>query len=538
MNPLLWSVLHIHITIYRHITPEDLLVVWDVQTGVVIKTIYTPHHFSDKITFHGDQRTITRITGSTFYTYGVLDGAQVCNGELLQSWDPRLGAHWVHGNTLRFATSFKADGELVINILELQPTATPPLPVVKSFPVLPCDGRFSFSSVSFHASFVSWEEVIILDVRDSKILLQTRVHLYDLSGEPRGHFSPDGSLFTCATSLYDIRIWKKTPTGYAPWRSLTPRSGISRFSFSPTAVLFLTWSREGIQLLLPDNFVNPSPPNMVELNCRRAEHLVAYSVDGSRIATVRQDDSVVTVLDALSGSPQQSINTNMRIRDVKIANNTIFVVNEENIASWYLEAGETVDVARGRTETAVLCSGVDMRLIALSKDCSQIAFTRRTTVVLYDVKTQEVLDQREAEGGVERIWFSPDGHKLRFIVRRLYKKPAFLKGRKRLSLEYPKLDRKSPRPPTAYFLIGLELTESLRFGKEYTRFLTERSSYAGVFSGSRGVSDWVTGSRDAKLLWLPPNLRGNDNLGVRWEGNFLALVGSRHPEPIIIRFQQ
>lgn len=208
---------------------------------------------------------------------------------------------------LRFATSFKADGELVINILELQPTATPPLPVVKSFPVLPCDGRFSFSSVSFHASFVSWEEVIILDVRDSKILLQTRVHLYDLSGEPRGHFSPDGSLFTCATSLYDIRIWKKTPTGYAPWRSLTPRSGISRFSFSPTAVLFLTWSREGIQLLLPDNFVNPSPPNMVELNCRRAEHLVAYSVDGSRIATVRQDDSVVTVLDALSGSPQQSI---------------------------------------------------------------------------------------------------------------------------------------------------------------------------------------------------------------------------------------
>lgn len=48
---------------------------------------------------------------------------------------PKAGAHWVHGESLRFATSSNADEKLVVSIYEFQPTSTPLLLVVNSFPV-------------------------------------------------------------------------------------------------------------------------------------------------------------------------------------------------------------------------------------------------------------------------------------------------------------------------------------------------------------------------------------------------------------------
>lgn len=49
------------------------------------------------------------------------------------------------------------------------------------------------------------------------------------------------------------------------------------------------------------------------------------------------------------------------------------------------------------------------------------------------------------------------------------------------------------------------------------------------------MSEWVTDSMNSKLLWLPPNWRTQHGLDVEWDSDFLALVGSHHKKPIIIK---
>jgi hypothetical protein len=129
----------------------------------------------------------------------------------------QLGAHWVYEESLQFSTSFENDGMLVVNIQELQQTSTPPLALIKSFPALPC-GKFSFSPMSFYASFVTKMEVIILDIEDSRILLQAKA-THSPYTQP-GCFSPGGCFFAYGIQEYKIHIWKNTSANYVPWSNL------------------------------------------------------------------------------------------------------------------------------------------------------------------------------------------------------------------------------------------------------------------------------------------------------------------------------
>ena len=81
------------------------------------------------------------------------------------------------------------------------------------------------------------------------------------------------------------------------------------------------------------------------------------------------------------------------------------------------------------------------------------------------------------------------------------------------------------------------------FQKTYQKVITmtDRESWVNFFQSPHGysierMSEWVGNSRDV-LLWLPPNWRTKYGLDVRWDGNFLALVGSHHKKPIIVEFQ-
>ena len=47
---------------------------------------------------------------------------------------------------------------------------------------------------------------------------------------------------------------------------------------------------------------------------------------------------------------------------------------------------------------------------------------------------------------------------------------------------------------------------------------------------------WIKDPRGTERLWLPPNWRSVDGSGVRWDVNFLALVASHHPVPVVIEF--
>ena len=475
------------------------LVVWDTQTGAIVGETklggVDRSGGNNKIVFHANQRAFTLITKHWHCTHDVFNGTKLCEGDIPSS---QLGAYWTHEGTLQFAIGSETDGTFVISIYELQPSLIPPLHILSSFPVPHQSGKFSFSPLSSHASFVTQTEVTVLDVQGPKLLLQVKV----AQDSPLpGQFSPDGQFFACKTSGDDIWVWENTPAGYVPWSNLRPRLPIGGFSWSPTSSSILCWGLEGIQLLHLGS--HPNPPHInTKPNHKNGRCLVGYSADGAHIVTTRQWDNRITVLGLLPGTLQQSINMDMEIQDIKVIKNTIFAVDEHKLVSWDLEASEMLQSgsgAMGVTVNETLDMGSHTEHLTLSHNCTQIAFARENTLFLYDIKSQKSVSQdigRQTSG----IQFSLDGSKLWPI-----------------------------RTSDSYYLKGLEIVWDLSSGAvtkinpEDIEPLFNPPSPCGYHIGIG--SGWVEDSKGVRLLWVPPNWRIKDLQDKRWDGNFLALVG-------------
>ena len=489
------------------------VVVWDTQTGVVIGGASTG--IAEKIVFHGDQRTITLVEFSQtlqLSVYDILDGTQLCQGEIPHLCNPRLGAHWVYKDILYLSIDPKTKGMPVINIYTFQPTSTPQIHTISSFPVQPYGGAFSFSPVSFHASYFTGTKITILNVQDSRLLLQAQV---DQAPLPllAGQFSPDGNFFACRTSGWDLGIWWNTPTGYISWGSLRPRFCPREFSWSPTSTSVLCRCFLGIQLLCLENITSPPSPNRNEVDSQGEFNLVAYSTDSAYIAMAREDGHAVTVLDLLSGSSQQFIDTDIAIHDIKIVHGTVFAVGMYKLVGWDLKAEKIPYATHHARVDAELLIGVFVGKLILSYDCSQIAFVRGAEVFLYDISAQRVLKSIKWELGID-LRFSPDMCQLMCVKR---------------------------HHPSGYCLVRLEIEEDWGSVQTTSWGLQGGWSWVNLFSSCEYYighgSQWVVNSRGNKLLWLPPNWRALTIEEVRWEGNFLALLGGRGPMPVIIEFQ-
>lgn len=372
-------------------------------------------------------------------------------------------------------------------------------------------------------------KIVILDVRSARILLHTEVTqpTYGLLGQ----FSPDGCFFACNTSKNEICIWKKTPTSYVPWSNLQPRLRFEGFAFSPAVTSILTWGQEGIQLLHLENSASPLFPNEIEPCHGHGNHLVTYPTDRMHIAIARQEDGMITVLNSLSGIPQQSINTGIEIQDIRIVSDTIFAVGKCKLVRWDLETGASMPGAYDTEGEAInerLAIGADLDAVEhfrLSNDCSKIAFSIGHGVFLYDIKSQEI-NKYMTLGRVIGIWFSPDGHQLGFIADRTQSH----------GIVSSILDHE----PVSYFT-QLEIAEKHLVIKA-TQDLVGQWSWVKVLQSPHGYhigsgSRWVEDSGGRKLLWLPPSWRARSACDIRWEGNSLALVDGHHLEPIIIEFQ-
>lgn len=501
-----------------------LIIVWDTQTGVTIGEVATQHY--GKIFFHGNQRTMTLIQQNQhFYTYDVFNWSNLCQGEILSPQNSGLGAHWTHNDTLQFVTGPGTSGELVI--YEIQPSQIPTLHTVSSFsislpfqvpPPQPLFGispqYMNFSPVSFHASFSNGEEVVVFDVQNPKLLLQIKVDktYFPSSGE----FSPDGHFFACRTSEQEICVWQNTPTSYELWGSLRPRLLFKEFSWSPTSTSILCWGSGGIQLLHPNNC--PNLPSLDKLEGHdhhpHTNHLVTYSTNGTHIATAWRGCSVVTVFDCLSGSPQKFTNMSMGVQDIKIVDNTIFAVDRRKLIGWNFRPGGMVHDPCDAGEAIfnkTLAIDMGAKHLALSHDCFELAFTvhRRTSIFLHNIETQGG-SYRDAGYEIKNIRFSPDNCQLWFAG---------------VNNSYCFLEIKE-------CLCGGELTEgSLEDGQ--SMFSLSPPHGYNIGEGSA----WVMDSGGSKLLWLPPNWRTTSKTDVRWDGDFLALLHSHHPEPVVIKFK-
>ena len=280
-----------------------------------------------------------------------------------------------------------------------------------------------------------------------------------------------------------------------------------------------------------ENSASPLSPNEIEPYHGYRNHLVAYPTDKMHIAIARQEDSIITVLNSLSGIPQQSINTGIEIQDIRIVSDTIFAAGKYKLARWDLETGGSMPGAYGTEGEAVneaLTIGANLGTVEhfrLSNDCSQIAFAIGHGVFLYDIKSQEV-NKYMTLGRVMGIWFSPDGHQLWFIADR--------------TQNHGIIPNILNHEPISYFT-QLEIAEKNLVIKA-TQDLMDQWSWVKVLQSPHGYhigsgSRWIEDSGGKKLLWLPPSWRARNACEVRWEGNSLALVDGHHLEPIIIEFQ-
>ena len=490
-------------------------IIWDIQTGVTVGRINSPS--PHQVMFHGDQKTISFLSCSSFgidcySTYDAFCGTELYQGHM--SGGPHLGAYWAPGNTLQFAINSSTNGKLMVNIYELQPTSTFPLCLLSSFPILCYSEHFSFSPVSFHASFIENMKIIVLDVQSGKLLLEARVdHL------KKGLFSPNGHFFACSTQPHVICVWQNTSTGYVLQSNLRPQLSFEKFSWSPTSTSILCWGSKGIQLLHPNNCHDSLlSPNEVQHYHIYSSKLLAYSADWAYIGIAEKYSGIITILDCLSGTPLQVINTDMKIRDIKIVNNTIFVVDMCKLSGWDLETNRVAYGGYGSgnmTINQTLAIGADAQWLALSHDCCQIAFTRGETVFLYDIKSQEILKSIKHHI-VSDIQFSPDGSQLWFSSRGGISDCGYYFERLEVAEDWDSILVAKGSPVDGQLLFNL-------------------SSPHGYCI--RRNSGWVVDSRGSKLLWLPPVWRAGYWDKVRWDGNFLALIISNQPEPIIIEFQ-
>ena len=494
---------------YNEEQPRSTLVVWDIQTGVTMKEAKNDHY--GMILFYGDQSiaTLVRMQPSiqegNFYLYDTFNGTLLFQDRIVPSQGSGFGAHWTHDSALQFATSFERGGRLVINIYELQQILTSPPHKLSSFSVPPQTGRFSFSPISFHASFVTDTKVVILDVQNARLLLHTEVAQIVQSS---GQFSFDGCFFAYQISEYEIHIWQNTSTGYVPWNSLTSRLSVKEFLWSPTSDSILCWCSGGMLLLHPGN--HPDPLSLdKEPSGHHGDHVVVCPADCAYIAMAQRGKGVITVIDSLSGTTQWVIDTGMEIQEVKMTNNTLYVVDAHKLVSWYLGAGGSVP---GVHET--LAIGANARKLTLSYDCTQIAFMREwKTVSLYDIKGQKILKSFEwGEDRPSQIQFSPDGHQL-WCVGSLWSSTG------------------------GPLVMKLNTAEDWNSIEVISKKAEDYSSWTNIFSPNGyhvGMGTvWVMDYGGRKILWLPPHWR----VRVKWEGNFIASVDHDLPAPIVIEFQ-
>ena len=484
---------------------EPKLVVWDTQTGVAIGTIDTQSY--GRVMFHGDQRTITFITGNEVRTYDAVSGTQLCQDVLQSQAYLILGPFWTHKDTLQFAISFKTDGKPMVNIYEIQPTLTSSLHIVSSFPI-PSHNLFSFSPVSFHVSFATGEGFVILDIQDSQPLLQTRPAYMDFFHPPL--FSADGCFAAYRASGNEICVWKNVSTCYVPWCSLRPQLPFDTFSWSPTSLSILCWNSDGVQILYLDNC--PSIPPPYKGMPQNEKHLVAYSPDGTHIAIAREGCGDITVLNCLLDTPEQLISTQMEIRDIKISDDMIFAVDKQKLVSWNLNG----DYDSKRETRIYLDFLFRSDLLRLSHDCSQIAYVKNNAIFICNIQVQETLQWTIKHLNFWDIQFPPNGDQLWLFMNGHY-------------------------PNFGFYLSRLKMGDQDKWSPSVGDHLEDCWSWVNLFPSYgyhvKEGSGWVTNSRGSKVLWLPPAWRTQNWKEVKWDGKFLALLSGHHPKPIIIEFQ-
>ena len=316
------------------------LIVWDIQTGGVVKEAKCGATDKVPLAWSLDGRTIGTILldrdFNPIYTvcvYDVASGATRFPGTLRSIDKPHL---WAHNRSFRIMTT-GWDGEAwIIDISEVGSV----LAKIESFRIglLGGDDRIeSFSPSTYRISALVRDQLRILDIQNSECLLvQEGDHFSSHC------FSSDGSLFA-ASPPESLRIWKYTSGHYTLWREFPHRK------FSPFLLRFSP-NLSSIAGSFPDALeVWPLDRSPTVADSDDHTQLAVLSHRGTYTATCRQWDTFITTTSLHSQVPPQFIDAHMKIHTLALTGNILLVFGSEVIVAWRLtEEGGVVGLFPGR----------------------------------------------------------------------------------------------------------------------------------------------------------------------------------------------
>ena len=513
------------------------VVSWDLQTGGVVSAIewkgpQDAQAGNAHITYSKNGKMVAVLpqykSFTTISIYDIVVGVHLHDVDLGTRKNQKLPSGallaytiWTHGESLRFATPEPTG--ITIWQVGFTPGATPtevetvsiPDNAVDTFVFKPREQKdllqTQFNPASCRLAFVSGTErtLRVWDGRVSKFLLEHRGTRFDLIT-----FSPDGRFFACTIPQTEVCLWKESPTGYSPFRKLTPNTRFPTLHFSPNSESIITSHGSTIQLWHTKSssvtFSTPTPPPQ-----DTGKYLLAFLPDRSSAVIARRKDKTVTVLDLESGDLLLTIETSIEIYGLRPIENTIVVIGDEKAITWSLPAGDFLPDARMSVEDStrtinfrdvddslVFATSIspDSRYIALAGYCDEEEFL--------DIYCPSAGWKIRGDGRGFELWFAPDGHEI-----------------------WCATDNEAK-----VFAITQDALN-------YTRTVADIGDglLGCPWGPSRGYKvthdGWVLGAGGERLLMLPSLWKSPFKVDRVWNGKFLAIVHDELPVPVILELE-
>ena len=506
------------------------LVNWDLQTGGVVSAIKRRGR-SELITgrtciaYSTNGKLVAvlyqYLSSSIISIYDVASGAYLHNvdhgadvGHFLFT-RPRFYDIWTHGESLRFALI--GSGTIPIREVGLFPGATPTEVEILCAPDYILDpSTTQFFSASYRLAFTGIGRgggAKVWSARDSKFLL----HCTDGGFYPRATFSSDGRLFACSTVRSEILLWKESSGSYTLHGRFASIAGGDLSPFlSPNGESIVTSGGFLVRLWhtrnLPFSITPPRVPRLIG-----EDFALEFLQSGRLAAFARQRDSTVVVLDLKSSLPPLTIDTGMDIFGLGGIENTIVVIGYKKISTWSLPRGDFPSGARMNVDDSarIINFGLENYIdfvisTSISPDFCYIALITESglgnrNLHVYSTSSGKLLAFGATRGRM--LWFAPGGRSICCAV----------SGSEVEEIAIIQDDSDHSTPETD----------------------VEHQSWGRPWVSSRGyqvTNDWwVLGPDGRRLLMLPPAWRSDATRWV-WNGQFLALLHSSLPEPVILEF--
>ena len=505
---------------------EQSVISWDLQTGSLLGVIRPESDIMEyrnvvktAITYSADGKMVgvcqAYFYGPIITTYiAIFD---IASGVSKQSYSINGGEImfenniWTHGESLQFVTA----GVATITIWKVgfNSGATPtevgtlPMPdgISKEIPVQVLIDPFRLAWVSKEHGVRVW------DARNSKYLLDcTDAQFYGGMS-----FSSDGCFFACSTTGSKTYLWKESsPHGYILREILVSSNENPLTALSQTGESIVTLSgQRAIQLWRTKRSTTPTSSTLTQAPQITERFVLDFSSDERFAVFAMRGGDSVTVFNLKFGGVQLTIDTGMKVYDLKVTGNAVGVIGLDKVVTWNLPARDFVPDAGmnlGGTSTGTVEPHPEISYLiggAMSSDFRHVAFINHSTLEVYSTTAGDLLGRSWSKLSALTPWFSPDGCDV-WCANRDGRADVFRIGGEQNMLEHLEHRIDPENPPEGY-----------PWGSSRYRITEDW---------------WLLGPGGERLLMLPPSWR-SDAIRRIWKGDFLALLHSGLSEPIILQ---